>query len=202
MNTKQNKLMSPSLSATSMSGSTQAPTSIKDSLPSYGISIENAEKWNREYNYESIPRIHEHKFWRLLIEVASDATPADVEFESKVRSVIEQRNARSREKFEEQAYEIMLSGAELFQDQSQKSVFLSALDEQHTIHSYEAFIANCLPVLVNALQQRKQNHRQRSSHTRKKPVSRRVSKTSSESNGQTGARRSLRNKKPNTPPSE
>jgi hypothetical protein len=90
-----------------------------------------------------------------LIEVASNATPADVEFESKVRSVIEQRNARSREEFEEQAYEIMLSGAELFQDQSQKSVFLSALDEQHTIHSYEAFIANCLPVLVNALQQRK-----------------------------------------------
>lgn len=90
---------------------------------------------------------------------------------------MEQRNTRSREKFEEQAYEIMLPGAKLFQDQSQKSVFLSALDEQHTIHSYEAFIANCHPVLVNALQQRKPKHRQRSStgHTRKKPV--RVSKT-------------------------
>ncbi|KAF4630414.1 hypothetical protein G7Y89_g7719 [Cudoniella acicularis] len=100
MNTKQNKLMSPSLSTTSTPCSTQAPTSIKDSLPSYGISIENAEKWNREYNCESISRIYEHKFWGLLIEVAGDANPADVEFESKVRSVIEQRNARSREKFE------------------------------------------------------------------------------------------------------
>ena len=66
--------------------STQAPTLIKDSLPSYGISIENAEKWNREYNYESLPRMHKHKFWRLLIEVAGDANPADVEFESKVRT--------------------------------------------------------------------------------------------------------------------
>jgi hypothetical protein len=50
--------------------------------------------------------------------VASDANPTDVEFESKVRSVMEQRNALSREKFEEQAYEIMLPGAKLFQDQS------------------------------------------------------------------------------------
>jgi hypothetical protein len=62
MNTKQNKLMSPLLSTTSTPCSTQAPTSIKDSLPSYGTSLENAEKWNRKYNYESIPRIHEHIF--------------------------------------------------------------------------------------------------------------------------------------------
>lgn len=202
MNTKKNKLMSPSLSTTPTPCSTQAPTSIKDSLPSYGISIENAEKWNREYNYESIPRIHEDKFWGLLIEEAGGANPADVE--SKVRSVMEQRNTRSREKFEEQAYEIMLPGAKLFQDRSQKSVFLSALDEQHTIHGYEAFIADCLPVLVNALQQRKPKHRQRSGtgHTRKKAVSQGVSKSSSESIGKIGTRRSLRNKKPDTPPSE
>ncbi|KAH9217905.1 hypothetical protein DL95DRAFT_521748 [Leptodontidium sp. 2 PMI_412] len=95
----------------------------------------------------------------------------------------------------------MLPRANIFQDQSQKSVFLSALDEQHTLHSYEAFVSNCLPVLANALQQRKPHHRQRSiGHTRKKPV--RVSKASSESSGPTGTRRSLRNKKPDTPPSE
>jgi hypothetical protein len=122
MKTKQNKLMSPSLSTTSTSHSTQAPTPIKDSLPSYGIYIEDAEKWNREYNYERIPRIQEDSFWRLLVEVADCAIPADVE--SRVRSIMEQRNARSREKFEEQAYKNMLPGANLFQDESQKSVFL------------------------------------------------------------------------------
>jgi hypothetical protein len=202
MNTKQNKFMSPSLSTTSIPCSTQAPTSIIDSLPSFGISIEDAEKWNREYNYETIPRLHEHKFWGLLIEVASDHNPADIDFESKVRSVMEQKNARSRAEFEEQAYQIMLPGAELFEDPSQKSVFLSALDEQHTLHSYEGLITNCLPVLVNALQQNKLEQRQRNGPTRKKPGSRRVSKTSSESGGRTGARRSLRLKKPQTPPSE
>ncbi|KAH7333292.1 glycosyl hydrolase family 92-domain-containing protein [Rhexocercosporidium sp. MPI-PUGE-AT-0058] len=113
---------------------------------------------------------------------------------------MEQRNARSREKFEEQAYKIMLPGANLFQDESQKSVFLSALDKQHTIHGYEAFITDCLPELVSALQQRKPKHRQRSS-TGRKAVSRGVSKSSSESTRQTNPRRSLR-KKPDTPPSD
>ena len=143
--------------------------------------------------------MHEDKFWRLLIEVAGGA-----DVESKVRSVMEQRNAESREKFEEQAYQIMLPGAKLFQDQSQKSVFLSALDEQHTIYDYEAFFATCFPVLVSALQQRKPKRRQRSStgHTPKKAVSKGVSKSSSESIGQIGTRRSSRNKKPDTPPSE
>ncbi len=92
MNTQQNKLMSPSLSMTPTPCSTQAPTSIKDSLPGFGISLENAEKWNRLYNHESIPRIHEDKFCGLLIEVAGGVNPADVE--SKVRSVMEQRNAQ------------------------------------------------------------------------------------------------------------
>ena len=132
-----------------VSGLTQVPTSIKDSLPSYGISIENAEKWNCKYNYECVLRIQEDSFWRLLVEVANGVILADVE--SRVRSIIEQRNARSREKFEEQAYEIMLPGANLFQDESQKLVFLSALDKQHTIYGYEALITDCLPELVNAL---------------------------------------------------
>ncbi len=204
MQTRQSKLMNPSSSMTSTPCSAQAPTSIKDSLPRYGISIEQAENLNREYNYTRLPRIHEDKFWALLIEVASDANPADVEFESKVESVMEQRNNLSRAKFEEQAYEIMLPGARLFQDQSQKSDFLSALDEQHTIHSYEAFFANCLPLLVKELQQRQPKQRQPSSinHTRNNSVSQRVSKSSSESIGQMSRQRSPRSKKQDTSPSE
>jgi hypothetical protein len=139
-----------------------------------------------------------------LIEVASNTNPADVEFESKVGSVMEQKDAQSRAKFDEQAYKIMLTGAKLFLDQSQKSDFLSALDEQHTIHGFEALIANCFPVLINALQKRKPKHRQRSStgRTQKNPESQRVSKSSSGLNRQTGTRRSSRNKNPNTPPSK
>jgi hypothetical protein len=50
--------------------------------------------------------------------LASDVSPADIEFEYQVKSIIEQISARSHEKFDKQAYEIMLSGAEFFQDKS------------------------------------------------------------------------------------
>jgi hypothetical protein len=202
MKTKRGKLMSPSLSTTS-TPSTQVPIPIEDSLPSHGISIEDARKWKRLYNrdHEPLPLIHDDKFYRLLIDTTIDTDPADVEFESKVKSVMEERNARSRAKFEEQTYEILLEGAEFFQDPTQRSDFLSALDQQHTIHGFEAFIANCLPMLINA---RKLKHQQRSrtGRTRKKTVSPGVSKSSSGSIGQIGTRRSPRNRKPDTPPSK
>ena len=125
-------------------------------------------------------------------KVANSINPADIK--SKVRSIIEQRNTQSREKFEEQAYEIILPGAKLFQDQSLKLVFLSALDEQYTIHGYEAFVTDCLPVLVNTLQQCKPKHRQRNNndHTRKKGVL----KSPSKPIRKIGTRRSPRNQKP------
>src|SRR5215469_18002299 len=99
MNIEQSELpLSPSLSATSTSTSTsastpcstQAPTSIKESLPGYGISLEDADKWNGEYNRESLPIMHEDLFWRLLEEIARDTDPADVE--SKLKSRMEQKS--------------------------------------------------------------------------------------------------------------
>jgi hypothetical protein len=54
--------MSPLLLVILILGLTQAPTLIKDNLPSYGISIKNIKKWNREYNYESILCIYKYKF--------------------------------------------------------------------------------------------------------------------------------------------
>jgi hypothetical protein len=64
--------------------------------------------------HEPLPLIHNDKFYRLLIDTTTNTDPADVKFESKVKSVIEERNARSRTKFEEQKYEILLKGAEFF----------------------------------------------------------------------------------------
>jgi hypothetical protein len=48
------------------------------------------------------------------IEVDGDTNSADFEFEFKLESVVEQRNAWSRTEFEEQMYNFILSGAELF----------------------------------------------------------------------------------------
>jgi hypothetical protein len=60
--------------------------------------------------------------------MTADTYPADVEFESKVKRVIEERSALSPAKFKEQTYEILLEGAKLFQDPIQMSDFLSAVD--------------------------------------------------------------------------
>jgi hypothetical protein len=78
MNIKQSKLpMSPLLSATLISTSTlaltpystQAPTSVKESLPSYRISLKDADKWNAKYNCESLPLMHKDLFWKLLKDI-------------------------------------------------------------------------------------------------------------------------------------
>jgi hypothetical protein len=74
--------------------------------------------------------MHEDLFWKLLKEIAHDTNPADVEPELKSR--IEQKSARSRADFDKVSYEIM-SGAELFQNESQKLAFTSALNAQHTV---------------------------------------------------------------------
>jgi hypothetical protein len=169
MNIKQSKLpMSPSLSATSISTSTsastpystQAPTSVKESLPSYGISLKDADKWNAKYNRESLPLMHEDLFWKLLKDITQDTNPADVESELKSRTG--QKSARSRADFDKVRYEIMLSGAELFQNESQKLAFTSALNAQHTVCSFEDFIAHCVPQLIDGYQKRKSKSRQRS----------------------------------------
>ncbi|KAH8797830.1 hypothetical protein F5884DRAFT_758928 [Xylogone sp. PMI_703] len=200
--------MSPSSTSTSTSTSstsastpcsTQAPTSIKESLPSYGISLEDADKWNGEYNRESLPLMHEDLFWKLLKEIARNTDPADVE--SKLKSCMEQNSVHSRREFDKARYEIMLSGPELFQDESQKLDFTLALNAQHTVRGFEDFIAHCVPQLVKGCQQRKLKLRRQSitGSKQKKPVPRRVSKSYSQPTGEKGRRRSPRNKQPKTP---
>jgi hypothetical protein len=49
-------------------------------------------------------------------------------------------------------YGIMLLGAKLFSDKSEKLISFSALDTQHTIHVYDALISKCVPVLTSVLQ--------------------------------------------------
>jgi hypothetical protein len=83
----------------------------------------------------------------------------------------------------------MLSGAELFQSESQKLAFTSALNAQHTVCSFEDFIAHCVPQLVDGYQKRKSKSRQRSitGPKQKRSASRRVSKSSSQSIGEKGS---------------
>ncbi|RDL33192.1 uncharacterized protein BP5553_08631 [Venustampulla echinocandica] len=219
MNARQRQLTPtspPSLSilepasSTTLQPRTQAPTTpIEDKLPRHGISKDRAEAWNRKYNYESLPRMHEDFFYGLLIEVAGEINPADEEFESKVESkvgsIMEEKSTQSREKFDDTAYEIIGTGFKLFQDKElSKSWYHSFLDP-HSIHSLETFFANCLPVLINKLRElreRKSKGRKRGSTGNTWKRSPKVQKPIPESDGGTGTRRSSRIKKSHTPHSE
>jgi hypothetical protein len=163
METEQSKLPrspSPSLSVTSISISrssemstqcgAQMHTSTKESLPRYRISLEDADKRNGEYNRESIPLMRGELFWMLLEEIAPDTNPADVE--SKMKSHMEQKSARSREDLDKVRYKVLLPGTNLIQDSSQKLVFLSALHDQHAVCSFEDFIAHFVLQLVDGCQ--------------------------------------------------
>jgi hypothetical protein len=131
--------------------------------------------------------MHEDLFWKLLKEIAHDTNPADVEPELKSR--IKQKSARSHADFDKVSYEIMLSGAGLFQNESQKLAFTSALNAQHTVCNFEDFIAHCVPQLVDGYQKRKSNSRQRSitGPKQKRSAPQRVSKSFSQSIGEKGS---------------
>lgn len=64
--------------------------------------------------------------------------------------------------FDKVRYEIMLSGAETFQNEPQKLAFISALNAQHAMCSFKDSIAHCVPQLVDGYQKRKSKSRQRS----------------------------------------
>jgi hypothetical protein len=94
MKTEQLKLPSPSLSAASTTRTTlspQRPTLTKDSLPNYGISTEEADKWNNKYNCTSLPLMPDHLFWNLLVEIARNNPLAEVE--SKVKRTLWSRKS-------------------------------------------------------------------------------------------------------------
>ena len=142
---------SPSSSAAttrrSTPGSTQAPTSIEDKLRSYGISEEDENKWKEKYNRALLPYLRDDLFLELLYDIACKTDPATAEFESKLRSVMEQKSTDSQNEFHDQACKIMLPGAALF-EKAQKLKFLSILDNEHTVYGIQAFVAHCLPSLI------------------------------------------------------
>lgn len=186
---------------------TQGPaTPIERILPRYGISMDDAEQLNQKYNQETIPRIQVERFWDLIVDVAKGTEPA--ELESKIANIMEERTIQSRAKFDKATYKIMLSGPRCFEDAQQQSDFGASLSHEHTIHEYEALVANCLPALVKELHElraevrtgSKKEKSPKGSAERKAPKV--VLKPSSKSNGEFGRRRSQRIKKARTPPSE
>ena len=201
--------LSPSLSeAPTPPGQTQAPVpSIRQSLPSYGISIETAEKWKCEYNRQEVPVMRDEDFWKLVAEIAKDSNPADVL--SKLKSSIDQKSTRFRHDFEDATYGILWSGDELFPTDDQKFAFIRSLSRYITIHSTHAFMAYCLPYLIELGQKSKaepgkqktnsgpkrkpkaqQDNNKSPGH--KRPPSQKVSKRISGAAGLGGTRRSLR----------
>jgi hypothetical protein len=60
----------------------------------------------------------------------------------------------------------MLSGPQIFQEESKKLIFTSALAGQYTVCNFQDFMAHCVPQLVNGYQKRKPKRQQRG--TRKK----------------------------------
>lgn len=133
------------------------------------------------YNRQSIPRIPNDEFYKLLTEVP----PTYDDFELEVKRIMAERSAQFHSKFEEQAYDLMLSGPKLFEDQSKQFTFFSAMCEPHTIQGFEKFISDCVPELMLT---------RKTSGAKKK--SKGVSKPSTKLTG--GPRRSLRIQKPKT----
>lgn len=196
MNTEQRKLPSPSLSAASTTRTTpspQAPTSTIDSLPNYGISTEDADKWNDKYNRTSLPLMPDHLFWNLLIEIARDTPPAEVE--SKLKNAMEQKTTDSRNEFNDQASDTMLSGTALFKESSRLMEFFSALNREHTILGLETFMSRCLPLLIDGHLKRKSKRGPK----QQKSAPPKISKLSSKSVGNPSIRQSNRIKTPNAP---
>ena len=147
--------LSPSLSeAPTPPGQSQAPVpSVRESLPSYGISIERAELWKCEYNRQEVPLMRDEDFWELVAAIAKDSYPADVQ--SKLKSSIDQKSTRLHDDFEDAAYGPLWSGYEVFPAADQKFTFTRGLSRGITIHDTHAFMAYCLPYLIELAQKSK-----------------------------------------------
>ena len=99
--------------------------------------------------------MHNHLFWKLVINIARNSNP--VEVKSKLKSIIKQKTTNSQNEFNDQTSKIMLSGAILFEE-SQLIEYFLGLNKQHTILSLEAFISYCLPLLIDRHSKHKSKH--------------------------------------------
>lgn len=137
-------------------GETQLPVpSVRESLPAYGISIEKAESWKREYNRCEIPVMRDEYFWEFVAECArdfygvnipQDSRSADVE--SKIKTLMEQKNTRSRRAASAAIFQGLMFDNDVFPDDHQGFIFVKSLDHPTTVHEFEELIANCLPYLT------------------------------------------------------
>lgn len=142
----------------------------------------------------------EGSFWNLLADIARDTDPASPEFEPKLRRDIDERSASSKRQFDKEADKIIMSGPLPFDNDSQSESLLSMLGD-HTVYGTQAFVARCLPELLEARKQHSKQQQTARRVRRKTPARRRVSNSSSGSAGETGRRRSPRiHKLLNTPP--
>lgn len=129
--------------------------SVRESLPSYGISIEKAESWKREYNRCEIPVMHDEEFWEVVAECAKDfhraVIPQDshsADIESKLKALMDQKNTRFYKDFEAVVFEPLMYDYVVFPNPDQRFIFSRALDIPLTLHNIESLISKCLPYLT------------------------------------------------------
>jgi hypothetical protein len=200
---------SPSVSeAPTTPDETQAPIpSTRDSLSSYGISIETAEQWKCRYNRQEVRVMDDEDFWKLVAQSAKEC-PADIE--SRLKSSIDEKSTCLRRDFEDVSPEVLLSGHQMSLTSVEKFAFASSLSQEIIIHRNTAFMTYCLPHLIKLAQTSKANHQKQKktipgqkrkskaqeqnnkSLEHKQPVPQKVSKRPSGATKRDGTRRSRR----------
>ena len=141
-------LLSPALSTASLAlPSSQPHFTAKSLLLAHGISSERADELTARYNRQSIPIISDEKFFHKLNKIAIDKTSVLEDIETSFQAFLAQESARLSEDAETAKDKFFMSGLDLFQSESQSFLFATGLSE-HTVHGFEAFVAYCLPLLI------------------------------------------------------
>ena len=89
----------------------------------------------------------DEKFFQKLNEIAIDNNSGLKDIETSFEAFLAQESARLSVDTETARDKFFMSGLDLFQSESQSFLFATSLSE-HTVHGFEAFVAYCLPRLV------------------------------------------------------
>ncbi|KAL9124766.1 MAG: hypothetical protein Q9217_005936 [Psora testacea] len=192
-------LLSPALStASSTLPSSQPCFTAKSLLFAHGISNERADELITQYNRQSIPIMSDEKFFHKLNEIAIDKNSGLEDIETSFRAFLTQESARLSEDAETAKDKFLMSSLDFFQSESQSFLFATSLSE-HTVHGFGAFVAYCLPHLIEmAGRKNDETNRQRPYRSPKVRERNRqraksaASKPSSQVTGERNPRRSAR----------
>ena len=161
---EHHQLLSPALSTASFTlPSSQPHFTAKSLLLANGISSERADELTTQYNRQSIPIMSDKRFFHKLNEIAIDRNSGLEDIETSFQAFLAQESARLSEDAETAKDKFFMSGLDLFQSESQSFVFATSLSE-HTVHGFEAFVAYCLPHLIEMASRKNDEPNRRRPH--------------------------------------